>query len=92
MVGDDRSLERREVLGALVLDERGSQDVRLLAVRRGPGEQVDRARELAPAEDLARERIDQPPHRRERDARSFGRALRSRLCTQHRDDVPDVEG
>ena len=47
VVGDDRSLERREILGALVLGECGAERVRLAGSGRRAGEQVDRARELA---------------------------------------------
>ena len=91
MVGDDGPLQRREILGALVFGERRAQDMRLVAVRGRAGEQVDRARELALAQELARQRFDQPADGCERDGRAPGRLLGARLGAQHRDDVLDVE-
>ena len=88
VVGDDGSLERREILGDLVLAERRPQRAGLLAIRSRAGEQVDGARELVLAEGLAGERLDQPAHA---DERVVGRALRARLRTQHREHVVEVE-
>ena len=78
VVGDDRSLERREILGALVLGEGGAQRTGLLAVRRRAGEQVDGARELALAQDLARRAVRPASPRRQRGRRVLGRVLRRR--------------
>jgi hypothetical protein len=67
-----------------------AQGTRLVAVRARAGEQVHRACELALAQDLSRERVDQPADGCQRNGRGFG-PLGARLGAQHRDDVLDVE-